>query len=253
MRVLAVLLLLACPLGQEAEWPEKETARVAAWAEPLGERLTALLPDPADALDGFAPWDYEFLEPPVWGCPLGCTVYAQLAVSRPYVVRDPGLVANVEATERSAAEMAEKIIAKPADETLFAQMKRLEQRVETLKRSVRRILLEIRVNEAVQVRRGAEGQPAKIGVIAGYPAYRFTFLDESYEPTPAGVRLAVILGRETFAKQKATRGVDVKTEVQTVVVSAALTSDREHVKSDEALARALLERVDYGELVKLLK
>ena len=108
------------------------------------------------------------------------------------------------------------------------------------------------VNGIAHQPRGAEKSGTRAGTIAGYPVYRFEFVDESYEPTPAGVRLAVLIGPEGFTNPKVDPS-KMATEIKTIVVSAGVMSRRDTVKEDEALVRKLLERVDYAELGRMVK
>lgn len=102
-KALTLLLALTAPAAQDLPGYEAERARLDAWGERMGARLTSLLPDPIDGLDEWSPWDYQFREPPIYGCPAGCTVLTQVIVSRPYVVKEPGLVERVAAAEVEAA------------------------------------------------------------------------------------------------------------------------------------------------------
>ena len=248
---LLLLTLAAWPADQDRPLAEHQ-ARLEAWVDPLAQKLLALLPDPIDGLDEFAPWDYQFREPPSWGCPMGCTELTQILVMRPYVVEEPKLVAQVEAAEARALDLATKFAANPNDAKLQAALTALERDDKSLKDSVRRLTLEIHLNSRVPMPRGVEGAPTRAGTLAGYPVFRFAFHDPSYEPTPAHVRLAVMLGPETFKNARVKDVSAMATEAKTAVVSVSVQSRTATIAADEAIARKLLERLDLTELAKLL-
>ena len=247
VKLLTLLLAVAClqDSGQDAK------ARVDAWMETLGERITELVPEPIDGIERFMPWDVEADHPPIGGCFFGCTQYVRLEKERAFVVAEPELVARADALEKQALEAAMKLAGGPMDEKAVARVKAMGDAVETLKRSVRRIEVRIALNAQATLTRGVENAGKPAGTIAGYPVYRFAFDDESYGDVPSGVRLAVALGPATF-KNPTVDPSKMQTEVKTIVVSAAVQSRRETVKADEALIRKLLETVKYDELAKLL-
>lgn len=251
LRVAVALgLVLAVPPPEQLA---RDQARLDGWAEPLAVALTALLPDPIDGLDEWAPWDDQFREPPAWGCPLGCTVYPQLVVQRPYVVAEPMLTRKVDAAAQKALLNATRIAADPVNARLQAAQQSLEDEEETLKRSVRRLTLTIRVNAGSAVPQGVEAPAGDAGSVAGRRVARFTFSDETYAPTSAGVRLAVLVGDPRFQNAPARDVTGMTTEAMTALVSVAVQSRAETITADEALARQLLERVDFASLVKILR
>ena len=247
--IAAVILLTAAVPAQERD---TDIARLSAWAEPHAEQLLALIPAAANGLEQFAPWDYEFLEPPGWGCPAGCTAYARIVVSRPFVVAEPALAARVDATAEKALANAMKIGANPSDEKLHAAQRALEQEEERLKKSVRRLSVELMINGGPLLPRGMENSSAPAGTIAGYPVQRFAFTDESYEPTPVGIRFAVLVAQPGFKNPPVPDERSMKTEVKSVLVSVSVQTRRDTATADEAAARRLFERIDFDAVKKLL-
>jgi hypothetical protein len=250
LRSIAVaLLLIASVTAQEFH---KDVARLNEWGEPLGERLLALVPEPADGLDQFAPWDYEFLEVPSWGCPLGCAMYTRLLVERPYVIAEPELASRLEAVEQKSLATAMKIGSNPSDAKLQASMRALEEEDGRLRKSVRRLTMELMVNGGPVIARGVEKGGTPAGTIAGYQVHRFAFNDAGYDPTPVGVRFAVLVGPPGFKNPAVPDVRSMKTDVKTVLVSVSLQTRAETAKADEVKARQLLERVDFAAIEKLL-
>jgi hypothetical protein len=250
--VLPLLVLLCSAPIDQARTPAEHQARLEEWVGPLAEKLLATLPEPIDGLAAFAPWDYDFTEPPNWGCPMGCTQLTQVLVSKSYVVYEADLPARVEAAAAKALANATRIVQNPSDTTLMAAQNALDEDQERLMKSVRRITVEIHINGDASLRRGVERAPTAAGAVAGYPVKRFAFSDESYEPTPEGVRLSFLIGPEAFRNARVKDNSEMKTEARTAVVSVSLTSRASTVKADEALARKLLERINVAVLAKLL-
>jgi hypothetical protein len=244
----AALLFTSAALGQA----QSDVERLNKWAEPLAEQLLALIPGPSHGLEQFAPWDYEFLEPPGWGCPAGCTAYTRIVVSRPFVVADPALAARVDATAERALAIAMTIAGNPSDSQLPAAQRALEAEEERLKKSVRRLSVELTINGGPVQPRGLEKPGAPAGTIAGYPVQRFAFRDASYEPTPIGIRLAVLVAPPGFTNPAVPDERSMKTEVKSVLVSVSLQTRPDTATADEAAARQLLERIDVAAVKKLL-
>lgn len=254
LRLVSLLLLLLAPALDQARTAEEHQDRLEAWVGPLAEKLMAALPEPGDGLAEFAPWDYQFREPANWGCPMGCTQLTQIGVQRPYVVVEPALAARVEAVAAKALANATRIASNPGDTTkAMAAQNALEDEEERLRKSVRRLTAEIRINGETPTPRGMEKAPTRAGVVSGYPVYRFAFNDSSYEPTPAGVRLAIMIGPEGFKNPRVKDNSVMLTEARTAVVSVSVQSRPETVAADEAIARALLARVDVAAIAALLK
>jgi hypothetical protein len=254
MRVVSLLLLLLAAPIEQARTGAEHQARLEEWVDPLAEKLLAALPEPGDGLAEFAPWDYEFREPTNWGCPLGCTQLTQIEVQRPYVVVEPALATRVEAAAARALANATKIVSNPGDTTkAMAAQNALEDEEERLRKSVRRLSAEIRINGEAPAPRGVEKAPTRAGVVSGYPVYRFGFNDSSYEPTPAGVRLAIMIGPDGFKNPRVKDNSVMLTEARTAVISVSVQSRSETVAADEAIARALLARVDVAAIAALLK
>lgn len=250
---LALMLATAAPAAAQDREIDRHAARLEAWAAPLAEQLMAALPDPIDGLAEFAPWDDEFREPPGWGCPISCLQLTPIRVQRAYVVAEPELEARVAANDEKALANAIKITASPSDEKLHAAQRAMADMDKTLKDSVRRIVIEVLVNVGPPERRGSEKAPAPAGTVHGYPVQRFAYSDTSYEPTPEGVRLALRIGPESFKPTRVNDVSEMKTEARAATISVSLTSRTATVKTDEALARKHLERVDVAAIAKLLK
>lgn len=250
----SLLLVLLAPAFEQARTGEEHQARLLEWVDPLAEKLMAALPDPPDGLAEFAPWDYEFREPANWGCPLGCTQLTQINVQRPYVVVEPALASRVEAAAAKALANATRIVSNPdASSKAMSEQNALEDEEERLKKSVRRLTAEIRINGEAPSPRGVEKAATRAGTVSGYPVYRFAFTDSSYEPTPAGVRLAIMIGPEGFKNPRVKDNSTMLTEARTAVVSVSVQSRAETIAADEATARALLSRVDVKAIAALLK
>jgi hypothetical protein len=253
MRLVPLLLLLLCaPLLDQARTPEEHQARLAEWVEPLAQQLMAALPEPIEGLAAFAPWDYDFTNPPNWGCPMGCTQLTQVSVERTYVVHEPELAKRADAAAAKALENATRIVSNPTNTKLQAVQEALELEEETLRKSVRRLTIDIHINGEAPLRRGVEGAPTRAGTVSGLPVLRFAFTDPSYEPTPSGVRLAMMIGPETFKNPRVKDNSLMQTEARTAVVSVSVQSRKSTVAADEAFVRALLERVDVAAIQKLL-
>jgi hypothetical protein len=252
IRLIALLLVLGLPAPDQARTAEEHQARLEAWVDPLAAKLMALLPDPLDGLAEFSPWDYEFREPTNWGCPIGCTSLTQVVVQRKYVVDEPALVKEVEAAAAKALANAMSIGANPTNAKLQAAQRTLEGEEDRLKKSVRRLQVEIHINSDAPMRRGTESAPTRAGTIGGYPVTRFASNDPSYEPTPASVRLVVRVGPESFKNPRVKDNSEMRTEARSAVVSVIVQSRAATVAADEASARTILERIDLTALAKLL-
>ncbi|HWI16913.1 MAG TPA: hypothetical protein VNT81_04170 [Vicinamibacterales bacterium] len=254
IRIAAILVLLCAPAAEQARTAEEHQARLAAWAEPLAEKLMAALPEPLEGLAPFAPWDYEFNEPPGWGCPVGgCTQLTQVEVQRKYVVYEPELGTRADAVAAKALANATRIVSNPSDQKLQAAQEALELEEETLRKSVRRFTIDILVNGEGAIRRGVEGAPTRAGTVGSYPVTRFAFNDPSYHPTPAGVRLAIVIGPEGFKNPRVKDNSVMQTEARTAVISVSAQSRTATLAADEATARKLLENIDVEAIAKLLK
>lgn len=253
LRPALLLLMLFAPSADQARTGEEHQARLLEWVEPLAEELTKALPEPIEGLALFAPWDYEFSEPANWGCPIGCTDLTQINVQRTYVVREPELATRVEAAAAKALANATRIVSNPSDQRLQDAQEKLELEEETLRKSVRRLTAEVRLNGEAPLPRGVERAPTRAGTVNGYPVFRFAFTDASYEPTPSGVRLAIMIGPETFKNARVKDNSVMRTEARTAVISVSVQSRAATVAGDETLARQLLERVDVAAIAKLLK
>lgn len=249
----ALMALLFAAYQDPAQAPGDDSSRVREWGERVGDRVKALIPSGGEQLAATMPWDVPFDEPPVWGCQLRCAKYVRLAAHRQFVIDEPALVARVEAAERRAAAAAGRIVAAGSNVSpaLAAEQSKVEEEIEMLERSARRVDLEIQLNLPVAERRGQEQPSTSAGMIGGYPAYRFAFVDPSYDPTPRGIRLAVLLGPANFSNPTAAPA-DALTEIRTIVVSASVMTRADHAKADEALLRKLLDTFDYAELATLL-
>ncbi|HYE87690.1 MAG TPA: hypothetical protein VEA16_15110 [Vicinamibacterales bacterium] len=252
IRAVGALLLSLATFGQ-ARTGEEHQSRLAAWVDPLATQLLAALPEPIEGLAAFAPWDYEFSDPPNWGCPLGCTELTQIHVQKTYVVHEPELATRADAVAAKALANATRIVSHPSDQRLYAAQEKLELEEETLRKSVRRLTADIRLNGEAPVSRGMERGPTKSGTVSGYQVYRFSFTDSSYEPTPAGVRLAIMIGPENFKNARVRDNSTMRTEARTAVISVGVQSRAATVAADEAIARRLLERVDIAAIAKLLQ
>lgn len=246
--MIPLLLLLTSLLSVQD--PDRTPERTIAWAAETGEKLRAFLPKHIAGLEHYMPWDVEMDETPNSGCPIGCTKYTQAVLERTFVVADAPLIAAVAAAEKRAEVTAGKVVADPMNQALGAAMRKVEEEVETLKRSARRGQVEIRVNGTPKATWGMEKAGTPAGTIAGYPVYRFAFSDSSYDPTPVGIRLAVVIGSPDFTNPDV-QASQMLGEVKTILVSARVQTREPHVKNDEALIRKLLETVNYAELAKL--
>ena len=254
LRVAPLVLLLCVPAVEQARSAEEHQARLAEWAEPLAEKLMAALPEPPEGLAPFAPWDYEFNEPPGWGCPVGgCTQLTQVTVQRKYVAYEPELAARADAAAAKALANATRIVSNPSDQKLQTAQEALELEEETLRKSVRRFTVDVMVNGEGPIRRGVEGAPTRAGAIGTYPVTRFAFSDPSYDPTPAGVRLAIRIGPEGFKNPTVKDNSVMQTEARTAVISVSVQSRTATVAADEVMARKLLERVNVAAIATLLK
>jgi hypothetical protein len=251
--VLSLLALLWSSPADQARTPAEHQARLEEWVGPLAEQLQATLPEPIEGLAAFAPWDYDFSEPANWGCPMGCTQLTQIHVQRSYVVHEPDLAARVEALAAKALANATRIVQNPADTRLMSAQNALEDEQDRLTKSVRRLTAEIHINSEGPARRGMEGASTRAGTVGGYTVYRFAFHDESYEPTPAGVRLAIMIGPQGFKNPRVKDNSEMRTEARSAVISVGVISRAATVKADEALVRTLLERINVAEIEKLLK
>ncbi len=113
--------------------------------------------------------------------------------------------------------------------------------------------MDIRLNGEAPVRNGVENAPTRTDKLSGYPVYRFVFKDPSYDPTPAGVRLAMMIGQEGSKNPRVTDNSAMRTEARTAVVSVSVQSRADTVAADEVSARALLSRIDVASIAALLK
>jgi hypothetical protein len=130
----------------------------------------------------------------------------------------------------------------PEMEKLDAKQKELERRVPRLKDEARSLEIELRANQSPP-----EVQP--IGALKGQPLYRYK--DVGYKDVEY-VGLAIYLGPKGFRNPWPARDRP-KEELKSILVHATIQSTPETLKSDESVARQMLEKMDYAGLMKLLQ
>lgn len=81
----------------------------------------------------------------------------------------------------------------------------------------------------------------------------FAVSDEPYGATSEQVVLWVYLGPAGFKNPMEPNNEKVRTELKCLLVGAEIRSTPEAVKADEALAKQMLEKVDYAGLAKLIQ
>jgi hypothetical protein len=134
----------------------------------------------------------------------------------------------------------------PETEKLEVNRKELNERVRRLEARTRTLVIAIQGNESAVDLLGASAQQA--GALEGHPLYR------SSGESSAGsrVQLLVYLGPSAFRNPPSATGVE-RPQVKCLLVRADINSRPETVQTDEAVARQMLQKVDYASLAKLLQ
>lgn len=238
----AVLFLSAESEQKGATWD--------GWGKTTADKLAAFLPSPVPGLVDRMPWEPDEPAKPhlSGGCgETHCGAYFPLDVSRRWYVSNPALVQEYETVHRQLEVLLKR--AKGLDsKTQMAEIMKLAgeagklgKKKDDLKFSARTISLSIRGNySAVDV----YGPKVKsIGAVKKYPFYRSGVGRE--------FSLAVYVGPAGFQNPTLKKGELLRAELKCLLVQAWVYSSEKDVKSDEALARQLLEKVDYAGLAKL--
>jgi hypothetical protein len=150
-------------------------------------------------------------------------------------------------TKESQALM-EKI--KAADAPYEAKKKELDDSVSTRRKLGRRLLVRILANFTLYDWSDPPAIP--VGSLAGYPLYQANARASGNAP-PEFISMAVYLGPPGFRNSSA-RNPELK--VKCILVRVEVLSDAPHpetIKADEAVARQMLEKVDYATLAKLVQ
>ncbi len=283
--VTLLLALAANPaLAQPATWES--------WGGRMASQIAKFMPEPVAGLVDRHPWEAGQGPGRTWtgsGCTDGSCPYFPLQVGREWRLADPDLVKEVQALEHQAparkledvqermealvrqgkydearklAESMGNIEAEvaAADPSLQGQQdqekvaKRLEtegDRASRLKEDRTRTLrFRIGVNLTPFVlQEGANTKP--VGSIKGHALHREPKTFTS--PGRAGATLSVHLGPPGFRNVPGHAGPLMRGVVKGILAEATTVSTRDHAQADEALARRMLERVDFAGLAKLLQ
>ncbi len=139
---------------------------------------------------------------------------------------------------------------KAADAPYQAKKKELDDRVTKLQERARRLLFSILANSTPYDSMAPMAKPA--GSLAGHPLYQVNARASGYTP-PEVIAMAVYLGPPGFRMPSA-RNPELK--VKCILVRVEVFSSAPHpetIKADEAVARQMLEKVDYAGLVRLME
>lgn len=213
------------------------------WGKPLADKLERFLPGPMSGLIESTLWDEWETRRPVdfFNCSNeGCQRFLPVLVSTGWRMADPVLVQQVEAAKKQLQEELEEPTWKEA-----------ENRLTALQAMARRLVQSVEANQTPDHRFGPEAK--QIGTLKGYPLYRFAVSDEPYGATSEQVVLWVYLGPAGFKNPMEPNNEKVRTELKCLLVGAEIRSTPEAVKADEALAKQMLEKVDYAGLAKLIQ
>jgi hypothetical protein len=93
--------------------------------------------------------------------------------------------------------------------------------------------------------------PTRSGVIKGRSVYRYAASVPG--PPTEHVCLAIYLGPDGFRNPPPPNDGRVSADIKTIFITARLSSTPPFAKADEAIARQLLEKIDYEGLMKLLQ
>lgn len=262
------------------------------WGGRVADELLKLMPVPVAGLVDRHPWEAGEGPVRPWtssGCTDGSCPWFPVMVGREWRFADPGLVKEVKALEHQApvrkledvqqrmealvgqgkydearklAESMGNIEAEvaAADPSLQGQqdqgklaerLKAEEDRASRLKEERTRTLrFRIAVNLTPFVlQEGANTKP--VGAIQGRALHREP--KTSTSSTRAGATLSVYLGPPGFRNGPGHDGPRMRGEVKGILVEVSSLSTRDHAQADEALARRMLERVDFAGLAKLLR
>ena len=133
-----------------------------------------------------------------------------------------------------------------------AKSKELDDRIRKLQERGRRLQIEIHGNESLAdtlYRTGTQRQPS--GTIKGHTIYRATDPHAGAGGGPA-VYLAVYLGPEGF-RNPAVEVPSLAAGPKCISVMVQLWTRADTLQADEAVARKMLEAIDYDSLAKLIE
>ncbi len=224
-------------LAQDEPWE--------AWGKGVAERLLAFVPTPPPPLADAVPWrraDTPRSEGGLcWtGVTSGCALYYGVLVSKEWLISDSALVARVEGVQRRQDSLTNKVSRQtPQAEltTILREVGSLGRLSDSLKRELGSIEFAITANDTPE---RVFGPGVRAGTLKGYPSYR------------QDRRLAVYVGPSGFSNPPRQPDQPYRTQLKSFLVTALLSRETPS-PAEEALARQLLERVDYAALAKLLQ
>jgi hypothetical protein len=137
---------------------------------------------------------------------------------------------------------------KPAGEE---EAEKLRKRLKDLVDGQRKLAFRLGGNETLVALNGVRKNVIpRSGTLKGRPFYRYTQTRTRNPLLPEHVYLAVLVGPENF--KNALQGGTLRADLKTIWVSVSIESTPQSIIADEAIARQLLETVDYDGLARLL-
>lgn len=217
------------------------------WSGQIADKVEAFLPSPASGLTERFPWDPQDFNrvKKSWGCGESvCTTYPYVDVTRMWRIADSERVKEYEPLtkqEEALMERSEKLgrkITKQEMTQIMAEVQQIEDKKKKIESGSRYIEVRIRLNQTAEGRLGTNAK--SVGMIKGYPFYR----NDGH--------LAVNIGPRRFENPDLPQGQKQRMEIKCIVVEVELRSSPSSIKSDEALAKQMLERINCEGLAKLL-
>ncbi len=281
-----VLLAAAQLVLTGSAWAQQNPVQ---WGDATAEKMSRFLPKPTAALIPRTPWGGDTDNKiDVWsgyGLRGGNQQFYPAGAEQLWAFDDPKLFEEVAAAQKDRAgfdqarlqdlksHMAERNALQTQARDLFkkgqtkealallekmkaagapyeAKRKELDERVRTLQRGARSLHFRIVANAPPYHRIASAAE--RIGWLAGHPLYRANSTATGYRAAEF-VNLAVYLGPPGFDMPSASKP---ELKIKCILVYVEVASSAPHpdtIKADEAVARQMLEKVDYAGLVRLME
>ncbi len=280
-----VLLAAAQLVLTGSAWAQQNPVQ---WGDETAKKMSHLLPEPGAGLVPRTPWGRQTDNQVVVRSGYSGNFepqYQPAAAEQLWAFDDPALFQQVAAAQKELADLdqahtedvkshrAEKNALqaqvqdllkkgqmkefqalmekmKAANAPYEAKEKELDERVRKLQRRARSLQFSLLANSTPYDSMAPLAKP--VGSLAGHPLYRANARASGSAP-PEVISMAVYLGPPGFRMPSA-RNPELK--VKCILVRVEVFSSTPHpetIKADEAVARQMLEKVDYAGLVRLME
>lgn len=237
LTALLMILVAGQALSQQVTWKD--------WGKATADNLVAFMPEGISGLIDWMPWDRKDSNKPISKVAPGEWVsytFCLIRVERDWRISDPSLVKEYEDLDRQGQALLKRSeeLAKTDKKEfmkLLGEIGKLTEKKNELTFKARYLTFFIDANMPPQEWFGVGVKP--IGTMQGFPVYRSSGRDV--------VKLGVYLGPEGFRNPILKQGEQIRAELKSILVHVWVNP------ADEALAKQMLEKVDYEGLSKLIK